>query len=158
MRNIQSWLDEYGESHQNEKNKLIHWICVPSIMFSLFGILWNVSFGLGILPEAYASWENLATVLFISALLFYILQSISLALGMFLIAGAMLLIVSYLDTLGNNVLLFTSIGVFVVAWIGQFIGHKIEGKKPSFFKDVQFLLIGPAWLLSFVYAKLGIRY
>ena len=41
--------------------------------------------------------------------------------------------------------------VFVLAWIGQFIGHLIEGKRPSFFKDLQFLLIGPAWLMAFVY-------
>ena len=52
----------------------------------------------------------------------------------------------------------TSLIIFVIAWIGQFIGHKIEGKKPSFFEDIQFLLIGPAWLLSFIYNKLGIKY
>jgi uncharacterized membrane protein YGL010W len=46
--------------------------------------------------------------------------------------------------------------VFVLAWIGQFIGHKIEGKKPSFIKDIQFLLIGPIWLLSDIYNKLKI--
>jgi uncharacterized membrane protein YGL010W len=50
------------------------------------------------------------------------------------------------------------LALFIVAWIFQFIGHKIEGKKPSFFKDLQFLLIGPAWLLSFIYQKVGIRY
>ena len=55
--------------------------------------------------------------------------------------------------------LFTiSLVLFVVAWIGQFIGHKLEGAKPSFFKDLQFLLIGPAWLLSFIYKKMGIAY
>ena len=46
----------------------------------------------------------------------------------------------------------------MLAWIGQFIGHKIEGEKPSFFEDLQFLLIGPAWLLGAIYQKLGIRY
>jgi len=46
--------------------------------------------------------------------------------------------------------------LFVAAWVGQFWGHKVEGKKPSFFKDVQFLLIGPAWLLSFIYKRVGI--
>ncbi len=51
-----------------------------------------------------------------------------------------------------------ALGIFVVAWIGQFIGHHIEGKKPSFLKDLQFLLIGPAWLLSFIYKKLDIKY
>ena len=48
--------------------------------------------------------------------------------------------------------------IFVLAWIGQFIGHKIEGEKPSFFEDLQFLLIGPDWLLGAIYQKLGIRY
>jgi uncharacterized membrane protein YGL010W len=48
--------------------------------------------------------------------------------------------------------------LFVLAWIGQFVGHKIEGKKPSFFQDVVFLLIGPAWLLHFIYKKAGQRY
>jgi len=55
-------------------------------------------------------------------------------------------------------LALVSLGIFVIAWIGQFIGHKIEGKKPSFLEDLQFLLIGPAWLLHFIYKKLGIVY
>ena len=48
--------------------------------------------------------------------------------------------------------------VFIVAWIGQFIGHAIEGRKPSFFEDVKFLLVGPAWLLHFIYRRAGIPY
>ena len=48
--------------------------------------------------------------------------------------------------------------LFVAAWIGQFIGHRIEGKKPSFFKDILFLLVGPLWILAFLYRRLGIRY
>jgi uncharacterized membrane protein YGL010W len=55
-------------------------------------------------------------------------------------------------------LLTTAIVVFVLAWIGQFIGHMVEGRKPSFFEDLGFLLVGPAWLLSFVYQRAGIRY
>jgi uncharacterized membrane protein YGL010W len=55
-------------------------------------------------------------------------------------------------------LAYISLGVFVLAWIVQFYGHKIEGKKPSFLKDVQFLMIGPAWLMHFIYKKIGISY
>ena len=55
-------------------------------------------------------------------------------------------------------LLILSVSIFVIAWIGQFIGHKIEGAKPSFFEDLQYLLIGPAWLLHFIYRKIGISY
>ena len=51
-----------------------------------------------------------------------------------------------------------SLIIFIIAWIGQFIGHKIEGKKPSFFQDIQFLLIGPAWLIGFIYRRFNIRY
>ena len=56
-----------------------------------------------------------------------------------------------------DVHLFIFLSIFIIAWIGQFIGHKIEGKKPAFFKDLQFLLIGPLWLLSFIYKKLNIK-
>ena len=52
----------------------------------------------------------------------------------------------------------SSLAIFVIAWVGQFIGHKIEGKKPSFFEDLQFLMIGPLWLLGHLYRKFGIRY
>ena len=62
------------------------------------------------------------------------------------------------DTLGTTSLLYLAIGVFVVAWIGQFVGHKIEGRKPSFLTDLTYLLIGPAWVLAKLYRKLGWAY
>jgi uncharacterized membrane protein YGL010W len=55
-----------------------------------------------------------------------------------------------------NTLVYLAFGIFVLAWIGQFIGHKIEGAKPSFLKDIQFLLIGPAWLMNHVFQRFGI--
>jgi uncharacterized membrane protein YGL010W len=70
----------------------------------------------------------------------------------------MLWSVAQLGALGSSVLLGTSAALFIIAWIGQFIGHAIEGKRPSFFKDIQFLLIGPLWLLAQLYRRLGVRY
>ena len=64
---------------------------------------------------------------------------------------------SLLFSNSNQLTIFYT-SIFIVSWIGQFIGHKIEGVKPSFFEDIQFLLIGPAWLLSFIYNKFGIKY
>ena len=76
-----------------------------------------------------------------------------------LFIGSILLYLIYLIELKVNLALWkVSLIIFVIAWIGQFIGHEIEGKKPSFLQDIQFLLIGPAWLLSFIYKKLGIKY
>ncbi len=148
-RDIHQWIRDYGVSHQNPTNKKIHWLCVPIIMFTLLGLLSMVKF-FGI---------NLAYGLIAIALIFYIRLSITISIGMFLISAIQLGSIYYLEQiLLFPTLLYIYIGVFIVAWIGQFIGHKIEGQKPSFFEDLQFLLIGPAWLLSFIYKKIGIKY
>lgn len=51
-----------------------------------------------------------------------------------------------------------SLLIFVVAWIGQFVGHHIEGKKPSFVEDLQFLAVGPLWTLASAFRALGVEY
>jgi uncharacterized membrane protein YGL010W len=60
--------------------------------------------------------------------------------------------------IGASGLAWLAVIVFVVAWVGQFIGHKIEGRRPSFLTDVQYLLIGPAWLMSKAMTRFGVRY
>ena len=152
MRKIDIWLNKYAESHQNSTNKLIHWFCVPIITFSLLGLLSFVKFSI-------VNYNiNLSIFLFIFAIFFYLRLSISLTLGMSIFAGISILTINRLSLIFNTKeLLIFYISVFIIAWIGQFIGHKIEGKKPSFLEDLKFLLIGPAWLLSFIYKKLNIR-
>ena len=151
---IEQWLNKYGESHQNKTNKLIHWICVPVITFTLLGLLSLFKFSF----ENGAYIVNLAGVLIILAILFYFRLSYSITIGMFIFSSSCLLLINKLEhTYLSNDLFNYYIAAFILAWIGQFIGHKIEGKKPSFFKDIQFLLIGPAWLLSFIYKKLNIK-
>ena len=71
--------------------------------------------------------------------------------------GILAYIVSLLDTLAWPLWL-TSVVIFIVAWIGQFVGHAVEGKRPSFFKDLQFLLIGPLWLLAAAYRRFSVPY
>ena len=160
MKTIHQWFSEYGESHQNPTNKLIHWICVPSIFFSIIGLLCSVPvvFLSGAFPPVLAPYINLATIVLCIGLLFYLRLSFSLFIGMLLFSIFTLFGNLYLERLNIAPLWLISIGIFTIAWIGQFYGHKIEGKKPSFLKDIQFLLIGPAWLMGFVYQKLGIKY
>ncbi len=160
MKGIQQWLDDYGVSHQNKINKAIHWICVPAIMFSIFGLLLSIPF-----PEVAGGWVNAATIVLILALIFYLRLSLPMFFGFLIIGGGMLylnMILLEANPLGftnpQTGLLILSVSIFVIAWIGQFIGHKIEGAKPSFFEDLQYLLIGPAWLLHFIYRKIGISY
>ena len=156
MKNIYDWLDAYGESHQNPTNKKIHWVCVPLIMLTLLGLLSLIK-----IPLSIANMPiNLSHILLVVALLFYLRLSISISFGMIIISFIRLFIINRLEIIfpDINQLLYLYISIFVLSWIGQFIGHKIEGKKPSFFEDIQFLLIGPAWLLSFIYNKIGIKY
>lgn len=154
-RKINQLLTEYGESHQNKINKTIHWICVPIIFFSIFGLIRSIPVPEFMASVPFLSW---ASVLLALTLIYYLTLSIPLFLGFILFGSAVVLGNEIIYSYGNLYLLIFSATVFVLAWIGQFMGHNIEGKKPSFFKDLQFLLIGPAWLMHFIYKKIGIPY
>ena len=152
MRTINDWLNEYGESHKNETNKLIHWICVPVIVFSILGMLYAVK-----LPFYMGDYQlNVGLIISVAVLLYYFSLSASLSVGMFLYLLVCMLLANLIESSRIMPLWLFSIIIFVLAWVGQFYGHKIEGKKPSFLKDLQFLMIGPAWLMSFIYKKLGV--
>ena len=155
MRTVSEWLGEYGASHQNPTNKLLHWICVPPIVLSVMGLLWAVP-----VPAVFAAispWVNWATLVAAAALAYYLVLSPPLAVGILLVFVALLALTRMLSQLPWPLWL-TSIAIFVLAWIGQFIGHALEGKRPSFFKDLQFLLIGPLWLLAAAYRRLSLPY
>ncbi len=159
MARIDNLLEEYGESHQHPLNKTIHWICVPAIVISLLGLIWSIP-----VPALFEAVRiggvslNWAILLILPALGYYFSLSVKLAAGMLFVIAAMMLAGYLIATLIPLPLWVSGLIIFSLAWAGQFYGHKIEGKKPSFMKDVQFLLIGPVWLLSFIYRKAGIRY
>lgn len=154
MRTIDSWLNEYGESHQNPTNKLVHWVCVPSIFFSIVGLLYGVKLPFAITETLQL---NLAILILAFVSLYYFRLSVTLAIGLLCFSGLCLYLAQQIENQGFT-LWKVSVAIFVIAWIGQFWGHKVEGKKPSFFKDLQFLMIGPAWLMHFIYKKIGIPY
>ena len=159
MRKIDSLLEEYGESHQNATNKLIHWFCVPAIFFSVVGLVFSIPSGfLADQLPFLGDFANWATLTLFLVVIYYGSLSPSLTLGMLLFSAFCLGLANYLTLTFPGILAYISIAVFIVAWIVQFYGHKIEGKKPSFLKDVQFLMIGPAWLMHFLYKKMGIAY
>jgi uncharacterized membrane protein YGL010W len=141
-RAIDVLLARYGESHRNPVNELIHIVCIPAIVFSLLGILWALHPAVALLVVA-------------AALTYYVTLSRTLALGMGVMAGTMLLVLAILP---DGTVLPTAIGVFVAAWLGQFVGHHIEGKKPSFFDDLRFLLIGPLFVLSILYRRIRVAW
>jgi uncharacterized membrane protein YGL010W len=130
-------MTEYHKSHLNRTNQLIHYVCVPLIFWSISAALWVVK-----IPFM----MNLAVISLALLMLYYLIKSFKVFATMLVFSAACLWLNFWLESLGWP-LLIIAVVVFVAAWVGQFIGHHIEGKRPSFFKDLQFLLIGPAWVV-----------
>ena len=146
MRTVHDWLREYSESHRNAVNRRFHFACIPLIVFSVFCALLAIPVG--------GPWLNAASVVALLALGYYWRLSWRLALGTLFVfaafyAGALALSLAF-----GPRLIWVAAGIFAVGWIGQFVGHHVEGARPSFFKDLQFLLIGPLWELAHVYRAL----
>ena len=120
MKTLNSWLEEYSESHQNPTNKKIHWLCVPVISFTVLAFAYSLHYGLALAAVAASIW-------------FYAQLSTSLAIGMLAMTVVMLAIATILPNL-----IWWAVGLFVVAWIGQFIGHYIEGKNHHSSKTYSF--------------------
>jgi uncharacterized membrane protein YGL010W len=141
MSHAAALFDRYALHHRNPVNKTVHWICVPLIVWSLMGLIWSTA------PIA-------AYIAIGASLAFYLWLSVPIAIGMALVLAAMLYGLTWL---GGATLIVSTV-VFVAAWVGQFVGHAIEGSRPTFVDDVRFFLVGPAWLLGFTYRRLGIGY
>lgn len=129
-------LAEYAESHRHPVNKRIHYVCVPAIFWSILALMWAAK-----LPVV----SNLALPAAALVLAYYLWMSPRLAMPLAAFMTVSLVLAWWLEKSGWP-LPGIALSVFVLAWIGQFVGHAIEGKKPSFFKDLQFLLVGPAWI------------
>jgi uncharacterized membrane protein YGL010W len=152
MRQIEKLLNQYGESHQNQTNILIHGIAVPSIFFVTIGLIYAIP-----VPEMIAQYQvTFAHILAIPMLMYYFKLSGPIGAAMTLLTIAVFGGIRLLEYLEISVWQF-SLVLFVVMWVLQFVGHKIEGKKPSFFEDLRFLLVGPAWWWNHFFKRLNIK-
>jgi uncharacterized membrane protein YGL010W len=153
MRSMQSWLDGYSADHRNPTNQVIHWICVPPIVWSVIALLWTVP-----VPSAWlkpGAWAVFAMVL---AFTWYWKHSHRLGAALLVFFVALAFFTAWLfELLGPVQLRWAAIAVFVLAWIGQFVGHQFEGHRPSFLTDLSYLLVGPAWLMEKLLRKLGFK-
>lgn len=157
MRKIDLFFAEYCKSHKNKTNQLIHWMCVPLIFWTILGFISLIPS-----PHMCSPYFGCISIISIIAVVFVTVFYLRLSL---LISFIMLIIMILMEHLvytvnihfwKNSWIIYLSI--FVFTWILRFLGHKIEGKKPSFVKDLQFLLMGPIWLLTFIFKKTGIKY
>jgi uncharacterized membrane protein YGL010W len=140
-REVDRLLAHYGESHRNPRNERIHFMAIPLIMLSLLGLLWAAHpwVAVGFVAASLVYYARLS-------LLFLVAMAILSTIGLALVYAM------------GSLVLPLSAAIFVAAWIAQFVGHKIEGKKPSFFEDLRYLWVGPLFVLSKLFAKLGVRW
>jgi len=153
--------DQYADSHRDNTNILIHWICVPLILFSIFGLIWSIPFPHIPFLGKYNGFVNWASFVIAFSLYYYLKLSPTLSYGMLFVIGIFsyfIVQLEYWELAGGPAMWQVCLVIFILSWIGQFIGHKIEGKKPSFLTDLKFLLIGPIWLLAKIYKALRIPY
>ncbi|WP_340648323.1 DUF962 domain-containing protein [Pseudoxanthomonas winnipegensis] len=154
QRPIDRWFANYSQDHRNLTNQAIHVVAVPAILWSVIALLWCI--------PVQATWFRggvWAGLAMFCAWMYYNRLSRSIGYGMFVVfftMGCVCRLIS--QRAGSEVLLWSAASVFVVAWIAQFVGHKIEGRKPSFLTDLSYLLIGPIWVLAKFYRKMGWRY
>ena len=140
-RRIDQLIAHYGQSHQNPRNEVIHFIAIPLIMLSLVGMLFALH------PAA-------AYAFVAASMVYYLRLSVVLFLAMMLWSAITLGLIFFM----GSMVLPLCVTIFVGSWALQFVGHKIEGKKPSFFEDIQYLWVGPLFVLSKLFGKLGLRW
>ena len=140
-RKVDRLLAHYEESHRDPRNERIHFVAIPLIMLSLLGLLHVVH-----------PWLPYALVL--ASLVYYARLS-----TVFLVTMAVLSVLGLMLVLAMGEYALTiSATLFAGAWIAQFVGHRYEGKKPSFFEDLQYLWVGPIFVVSKLFLKLGVRW
>jgi uncharacterized membrane protein YGL010W len=150
------WFAEYGESHRHRANELIHWICLPVIFWSILGFFWSIP-----VPESWAEtapWFNWALVAIVMATFFYLRLSPPLSAGLLFFMSLCYLLIALVEIYSPWAVWKVCAITFIAAWIGLLIGHGIEGRRPSFLRGIAFQLIGPAWLMSIMYKRLGQKY
>ncbi|MBG9389539.1 DUF962 domain-containing protein [Caenimonas aquaedulcis] len=140
-RKVDQLLEHYGESHRNPRNETIHFVAIPLIMLSLLGLMSGIH---PWLPYAFVA----------ASLVYYARLSLVFLVAMAVVSGIGLALVEAMGRYAVG----ASAAIFVGAWIAQFVGHRIEGKKPSFFEDLQYLWVGPLFVLSKLFHRLHLRW
>lgn len=153
QRSMREWLDSYSQDHQHPINRVLHWICVPLIVWSALALLWTAPVPPSLLRPG--AWAVFSIVL---AFAWYWKRSHRLGAALLIALAIFALSCAWVfQQLVPMHMRWLAIAVFAVAWIGQFVGHLFEGKRPSFFTDLAYLLVGPAWLMDKLLNRIGFK-
>lgn len=160
-RQIDRLFANYATYHQHPTNRLLHWIFIPLLLFSIIGLATAIPFPHLAFLGKYNMFINWFSFLLAGSIYYYLRLSPLLSyLMLFTLAILFFFIVQleYVEQGGGPALWEVSLSLFVISWAGKFIGYKIEGKMPSFSDSLIFLWIGPIWLIHKILKRFNIRY
>jgi uncharacterized membrane protein YGL010W len=161
LRPVEVYFNRLNASHQNPTNRLLHFICIPLMLFGILGIAWAIPFPYIKFIGGYNGFFNWASFLIAFSVYYTLKLSPNLSYTMLLVLFVLSYGVSKLaewQLTGGLPLIWVGTILFAIAWLGQFIGGQIEGKKESFADDKQLVLITPIWVLHFLAKKIRLRY
>jgi uncharacterized membrane protein YGL010W len=150
MKSFEQQLTQYAAYHRDPRNIATHFVGVPMIMFSVVVLLSRpvlLDAGLPVTP---------ALVTALVAGIYYLRLHAGTGVLMGLVLAAMLYFGFRIGQSGTAVWLGWGIGLFVVGWIIQAVGHVYEGRKPAFADDLMGLIIGPLFVLCEALIALGL--
>ena len=155
MAETDRWLSEYGDSHRDIVYPAIYWPSVLILVPGIAGMLWSLP-----IPQAFTAispFLNWGSAFLMAALVYYFVISVPLAIGMlpFMLSVASL---GVLTAAADVSVAGISLGVVVVAVAGLYFGHHVSGGVRAVLRDIQLMMMGPIWLLSRLYRRLGIPF
>ncbi|MEM5318601.1 Mpo1-like protein [Paraburkholderia sp. JHI869] len=156
MRNLTEQLTQYAAYHRDARNIGTHFVGIPLIVLALAVLLSRpalafAAFGLPV--SGSPAW-----LLFGAATIYYLVLDVPLGLMMAVVSLACVAFGAWLAQQGTAAWLGSGVGLFVVGWIFQFVGHIAwEHRKPAFVDDLIGLMIGPLFVLAEALFSLGWR-
>jgi len=151
MKSLLAHLSQYAYYHQDRRNVATHFIGIPMIVLAIAVLLSRPNFSF------FDVSFTPAMIVVVLSSLFYLSLHLVFGLAMSSLLILSFFIADYLAAQTTVIWLVSGLGLFIVGWIFQFIGHYFEGKKPAFLDDVVGLIIGPLFVFVEFLFVLGIK-
>jgi uncharacterized membrane protein YGL010W len=153
MGETEDWLSRYAESHAELSSPLVYWVAVPLVVLGTVGLLWS----LPVPDEFYAisPLVNWGSLFLMAATVYYFIISVPLAIGMLPFVIGLALIQSWLEATQRSPARVATI-LLIAGIIGLLLSRRRGRTAKLVFQDLQLMMIGPAWLLSVLYRRMGI--
>lgn len=150
MKTLTDHLAQYAAYHRDPRNLLSHFVGIPMIVVAVAILSSRPGMDVGV-------WLSPAALVALAATWFYLRLDLRFAAVMALVLLASVWVGALLAQAATAVWLSAGLGLFVVGWVIQFVGHYFEGRKPAFVDDLTGLIIGPLFVAAELGFMLGCR-